>query len=197
MLPKSRINRRQFIKGISGAAVAAVGFPYVASLSGAVTPSDRITLGFIGVGMQGRGLLWAFLQQPSCRVVAVCDVDKQKLNRSLELVGENYGEKAGCAAYGDFREVLARADIDGVVIATPDHWHSVISIEACKAGKDVYCEKALALSMAISPFPAVTTAYMLRTFVSRALPSVGDVRTRGYGTSSGFKRTSPWFTRPM
>jgi predicted dehydrogenase len=148
MLPKSRINRRQFIKRIGGAAVAAAGFPYVASLSGEVSPSEKITLGFIGMGMQGRGLLWAFLQQPSCRVVAVCDVDKQKLNRSLELVGENYGEKAVCAAYGDFRELLARKDIDGVVIATPDHWHSIMAIEACKAGKDVYCEKAMAMSVA-------------------------------------------------
>jgi predicted dehydrogenase len=153
MLPKSRINRRQFIKGISGAAVAGFGIPYIVSSSslgegGATAAGDRITLGFIGVGMQGRGLLWAFLQQPSCRVVAICDVDKQKLNRSLELVGENYGDKTGCAAYGDFRELLARTDIDGVVIAAPDHWHSVMAVEACRAGKDVYCEKALAMSVA-------------------------------------------------
>jgi predicted dehydrogenase len=129
MLPKSRINRRQFIKRISGAAVAGFGIPYIVSSSslgegGATAAGDRITLGFIGVGMQGRGLLWAFLQQPSCRVVAICD------------------------AYGDFRELLARKDIDGVVIATPDHWHSVMAIEACKAGKDVYCEKAMAMSVA-------------------------------------------------
>jgi predicted dehydrogenase len=149
MTTKGRINRREFVKGLGGTAIAAFGFPYVLRTSaGETTPSDKITLGFIGVGMQGTGLLWAFLQQPSCRVVAICDVDKQKLNRAIELVGENYGEKSGCAGYRDFRELLARDDIDGVVIAVPEHWHGVIAIEACKRGKDVYCEKPLSLAIA-------------------------------------------------
>jgi predicted dehydrogenase len=150
MTPKGRINRREFVKGIGGAAIAAMGFPYIlSSPAGAVTPSNTITLGFIGVGMQGRGLLWNFLQQQSCRVVAVCDVDEQKMGRAQEMVNDNSGAATGrgCDSYGDFRALLARKDIDGVVIATPDHWHSVISVEACKAGKDVYCEKALALTI--------------------------------------------------
>jgi predicted dehydrogenase len=150
MLPKGKISRREFVKGIGGAAIAAAGFPYVlSSLAGAIGPNDKIAIGFIGVGMQGKGLLGGFSIQPACRIVAVCDVDEQKMRRAQEIVDTNYGAAAGrgCAGYRDFREVLARKDIDAVVIATPDHWHSVISIEACRAGKDVYCEKAIALSI--------------------------------------------------
>ena len=145
---KNRINRREFVKGIGAGAVAAIGLPYVISSKVlANPPSGRITLGFIGMGKQGRGLLWSFLQQPGCRVVAVCDVDEQKLGRAKAMVDDCYAMLGECAGYRDFREVLARRDIDAVVIATPDHWHSVISIEACKAGKDVYCEKPLAVTV--------------------------------------------------
>jgi len=150
MLPKGKINRRQFVKGLGGAAIAGIGLPYVIpSLSlgqSGNSPSDKITLGFIGVGIQGSWLLKGFSLQQGCQIAAVCDVDEQKLKRAQNFVNENY-TGTGCAAYRDFREVLARPDIDAVVIATPDHWHPVISIEACKAGKDVYCEKALALSV--------------------------------------------------
>jgi predicted dehydrogenase len=147
MLPKGRIGRREFVKQIGGAAIAAFGIPYVLSSAGETRPSGKITLGFIGVGKQGSGLLWQFLQREDCRVVALCDVDKQKLNRALEIVGENYGGQSGCTGYGDFRELLARDDIDGVVIASPEHWHGVMVNEACRSGKDVYCEKPLALSI--------------------------------------------------
>jgi predicted dehydrogenase len=148
MLPRRRISRRQFVKGIGGAAVAGLGLACVSSLVGkaeTAAPSERITLGFIGAGMQGRWLLGGFLQQ-SCRIVAVCDVDEQKMKRAQSVVDEGYGG-AGCAGYRDFRELLGRTDIDGVVIAVPEHWHGVIAIEACKAGKDVYCEKPLALTI--------------------------------------------------
>lgn len=122
--------------------------PYIlTSSAGEMPPSDKITLGFIGVGMQGSGLLWQFLQRQDCRVVAICDVDKQKLSRAMEMVGENYGQNAGCSAYSNFRELLNRSDLDGVVIAAPEHWHGVMAIEACRAGKDIYCEKPLALSV--------------------------------------------------
>jgi predicted dehydrogenase len=146
---RSRISRRDFVKRIGAAAAA--GIPYVLSLSAvAKTPNGKITLGFVGVGLQGKALLWNFLMQTDCRVVAICDVDEQKMRQAQEIVNDNYGDAAGggCAGYRDFRELLARKDIDGVVIATPDHWHSVIAIDACRAGKDVYCEKALALSIA-------------------------------------------------
>jgi predicted dehydrogenase len=145
---KDVISRRQFVKQLSSAAAAVIGFPYVMTLSaGGTKPSEKITLGFIGVGKQGSGLLWHFLQRDDCRVVAACDVDEQKLERALEMVGEIYGRDAGCAGYGDFRELLGRSDIDGVVIAVPEHWHAIISIDAGKSGKDVYCEKPLALTI--------------------------------------------------
>jgi len=149
MMTKSGMNRREFVKGLGGTAIAVFGFPYVLNAAADETAAnDKITLGFIGVGKQGVGLLWSFLQLPACRVVAVCDVDKQKLKRAIDLVSENYGENSGCAAYGDFRELLARSDIDAVVIAVPEHSHAIISIEACKNGKDVYCEKPLCLTIA-------------------------------------------------
>ncbi len=149
MLSKGRIGRREFVKQIGGAAVAAFGLPYVSSCSaGETKASDKITLGFIGMGMQSRGLLGNFLLQEDCRVAAVCDVDAKKMKRAREMVDEYYGQTGGCASYRDFRELLARPDIDGVVIAAPEHWHGVISVEACKRGKDIYCEKPLALSVA-------------------------------------------------
>jgi predicted dehydrogenase len=152
-MQNGKINRREFIKGIGGAVAAGVGLPYIlTSVSrGEFAPSEQITLGFIGVGRQGVGLMYSFFNQPGCRIVAVCDVDKQKMKAAQEVV-DNYPlagkvKRLICAGYRDFRDLLARKDIDAVVIATPDHWHSIISIEACKAGKDVYCEKPLAMSI--------------------------------------------------
>jgi predicted dehydrogenase len=142
------MKRREFIKKIGGGMIAGIGFPYVMSLeAGQTKPSEKITLGFIGTGKQGRGLMSQFMLRDDCRVVALCDVDKVKLNRALEDVKEYYGELAECTCYSDFRELLARQDIDGVVIASPEHWHGVMTVEACKSGKDVYCEKPLALSV--------------------------------------------------
>ncbi|MBN2019321.1 MAG: Gfo/Idh/MocA family oxidoreductase [Sedimentisphaerales bacterium] len=153
MATKDKITRRRFIGNIGGSALAALGIPYVipsfaAGFGDEVTPSEKITLGFIGVGMQGRFLLSQILQRFDCQVVALCDVDKQKLERGLEMVRENYAEqRLGCTGYHDFRELLARDDIDAVVIAAPEHWHGVMAIEACRRGMDVYCEKPLALSI--------------------------------------------------
>ena len=138
------------MKGVGGAVAAGAGLPYIMTSvsSGGFSPSEQITLGFIGVGKQGMGLMLGFLNQPGCRIVAVCDVDEQKMKAAGGIVDENYAEQNGATAcYRDFRDLLARKDIDAVVIATPDHWHSIISIEACKAGKDVYCEKSLAMSV--------------------------------------------------
>jgi predicted dehydrogenase len=145
-----KINRREFFKAAGGSIIAGIALPTIITrpVFGNPSPSEKITLGFIGTGMQGRILLSQFLQIPDCRVVALCDVDKQKLNAAIKTVQEN--SLIGCAGYHDFRELLARADIDGVVIAVPEHWHSIIAIEACRSGKDVYCEKPLALTIAES-----------------------------------------------
>ena len=104
-------------------------------------------MGFIGVGKQNRGLLQNFLHHDT-RVLAVCDVDTTRREAAVKTVNEFYqgrpGENAGgCAAYSDFRELIVRKDIDAVCIATPDHWHAIITVAALQSGKDVYCEKPL------------------------------------------------------
>jgi len=108
--------------------------------------NDRITLGFIGVGGMGSGHLGSLVGHPQVQVLAVCDVFEPHRARAKETVDGRYGN-TDCAAYNDFRELLDRDDIDAVVIATPDHWHTLISIYACEAGKDIYCEKPLTLTI--------------------------------------------------
>jgi predicted dehydrogenase len=127
-------------------------------------PNSRLTMGFIGMGTQSRGLLGAFLGQ-STRVVAVCDVDTTRREDARQRVDDFYASQnstgsnsTGCAAYNDFRELIARKDIDAVCIATPDHWHAIITLAALRAGKDVYCEKPLTHNIheAIEVMEAVT-----------------------------------------
>jgi len=145
-MTERHLNRRNFLKRAAGASVAAVGFPYLVRSSalgkaGTVAASERITIGFIGTGSHGIDMnLKSFLPQPDAQAVAVCDVDPVHLKQGLDTVNAKYGNK-DCAAYKDFREILARNDIDAVMISTPDHWHVPISIAAAKAGKDIECEK--------------------------------------------------------
>lgn len=145
-----KINRRGFFKAAGSTILAGIALPTVITspIFGKQSPNNQITLGFIGTGMQGRILLSQFLTMPDCRVVALCDIDKEKLGAAKNMVLENSG--GGCDTYHDFRELLAKADINGVVIAVPEHWHSIIAVETCRAGKDVYCEKPLALTIAES-----------------------------------------------
>ncbi|MCC6699275.1 MAG: Gfo/Idh/MocA family oxidoreductase [Candidatus Hydrogenedentes bacterium] len=151
-------SRRQFLKRGALAAAGAVGFPYIVpasalGLDGTIAPSNRITIASIGVGGQGTGNLRAFLGQPDTQVLAVCDVDCNHRDRAKQIVEETYGAKMtsgeykGCDFYTDFREVLARPDVDAVCITTPDFWHAVIAVAAAEAGKDMYCEKPLANSI--------------------------------------------------
>jgi predicted dehydrogenase len=146
-------SRRQFLRTASStAAIAPFIIPSAWAALGQKGPNDRITLGFIGTGTQGRGLLHNFLNQSDTQVLAVCDVDTTRREHSKKTADEFYSIKReadykGCAEYKDFRELLARKDIDAVVIAAPDHWHAVIAIAACNAGKDVYCEKPLSLTI--------------------------------------------------
>lgn len=140
-------NRRTFLK--NAAALSAVPFILPSRVWGAeVNPSERIGVGFIGMGKQSRGLLGSFLQDKRVRVVAVCDVDTTRRVDAQARVNAYYTAKPDqgapdCAAYNDFRDLLARADIDAVCIATPDHWHAIPTLAALRAGYDVYCEKPL------------------------------------------------------
>jgi len=108
--------------------------------------SERIVMGHIGVGGRGGGLLGGFLSLKDCQCVAVADAFKSKQDRGVARINMKYGNK-DAKAYGDFRKLLARDDIDAVVIATPDHWHVPAAFLAAKAGKDMYVEKPLGLCM--------------------------------------------------
>jgi len=143
----TRRSRRQFLKA-TGLAIAA---PYVVPSSalgvqGRPPASERITMGTIGVGGRGTGDMGGFMGFPEVQMLAVCDPAPDHCERAKNLVNQRYGNQ-DCAAYHDFREVLARDDIDAVLIGTPDHWHAIITIEACKRGKDVYCEKPECLTI--------------------------------------------------
>jgi predicted dehydrogenase len=136
--------RRKFLKNsiIGGAGAFAIPSLLPTRLWAAETkPSDRVTMGFIGMGMQSKALLQAFLGQ-STQVLAVCDVDTNRRENAKKTVDAHYGNN-DCKAYEDYREILARKDIDAVCIATPDHWHAIITLAALRSGMDVYCEKPL------------------------------------------------------
>ncbi|MGA2749395.1 MAG: Gfo/Idh/MocA family oxidoreductase [Verrucomicrobiota bacterium] len=159
------IHRRRFLQNIGGAIGAAFVAPAIlpASVlgrSGAVAPSDRIAMGFIGVGLQGSGHLlggaWTYLTggyaaRRDVQVLAVCDVWRDRRERACQKVNEHYRDVYGetftpCQAYADFRQVLERPDIDAVLIATPAHWHATMAVMAAQAGKDMYCEKPSAVT---------------------------------------------------
>jgi predicted dehydrogenase len=148
---KGNTSRRQFLKKLGGAALAAAGFPYVVPSSvlganGAVPPSEKIAMGFIGVGSMGGGHLRTFLGYDDVQAVAACDLRKMFRERAIERVERHYGGK-GFKAYRDYRELLARPDIDAVTVVTPDHWHALIGVEAARNRKDIYYEKPLAMSV--------------------------------------------------
>jgi predicted dehydrogenase len=145
MRPDRRITRRQALKIAAGAAAVPAFIP--ARLLGAEAPSKQIVMGCIGVGWMGEGNLGAFLDQRDCRVVAIADVDDSHLKNAVNKVNQKYHNK-DCNGYKDFRELLARKDIDAVCISTPDHWHAIPAIEAARAKKDIYCEKPLSHTFA-------------------------------------------------
>ena len=147
---KRTLSRRALLKraAVTG---AGVGLPLIVRASalgadGGVAASDRITMGAIGVGGRGTGVMGGFLGSGQVRVLAVCDVYKPHRDRAKGIVDGRYGGK-DCAACVDFREITRRDDIDMVLIATPDHWHALTAIDACEHGKDVYCEKPLSLTI--------------------------------------------------
>ena len=139
------LSRRHFIS----TAAAGLALPAIlpSSIFGQNRPSNQITVGVIGWGMQGPEDTRAFLAANDCRLVAACDVDQQHLNDAVDTINQHYQNK-GCQAYHDYRELLARPDIDAVIIAVPDHWHALVATEAARQKKDVYGEKPLAKTIA-------------------------------------------------
>jgi len=142
---KCRIPRRRFLQ-CSAVAAAVAGVPRLVPAS-AFGANNKITVGCIGVGGRGRANMNVFLGLDDCRVVAVCDAYQDRRETAKKRVDANYSDQ-GCATYADYRELLARNDIDAVMIATQDHWHALIATAAAAAGKDMYCEKPMGVSVA-------------------------------------------------
>ncbi len=158
-------SRRNFLKGAAGIAGAGIGAPMIVPSSvlgkgNRAAPSERITVGVVGLGARGFVNLEGMMKLDDTQIVALCDVDtfhyrenESRKGRAYGLepakmtVEEYYGKNSakekykGCDTYSDYRELCARDDIDAVVVATPDHWHALCALEALRSGKDVYCEK--------------------------------------------------------
>lgn len=145
------INRRRFIKQAAGTAAGVVGVPYLVSSSalgnaGGVAASEKITVGCVGVGPQGTGVMNNFLGQKDARVIAICDVKSTRRDAVQKIVNDHY-KGTGCTTYKDFRELTARDDIDVILSATTDQWHVPTALAAVRSGKDVYLEKPMGLSV--------------------------------------------------
>jgi predicted dehydrogenase len=148
-----KLTRRDFLK--RSAAATALAWPTIvpASVLAANAPSNTITIGCIGVGRMGLGDMRTIMAFDQARLVAVCDVDSNRVAYAKQIVEEHYAKRSrsgsykGCAEYGDFRSLIGRTDIDAVLICTPDHWHALPAIAAAKAGKDIFIEKPLTLTI--------------------------------------------------
>lgn len=152
MTNRKNPSRREFIRGSAAAAVAGLGFPCLIPASalggnGKPSPSNRVTLGCIGVGWQGGSNLKDFLEDPNVQVVAVCDIDADHLKEAKQTVDAKYGNDS-CVTYHYYEELIARPDIDALSLGLPDHWHAIPSIAGARAGKDVFGEKPLAQNWA-------------------------------------------------
>jgi hypothetical protein len=140
----SAFSRRQFLKAAAGTGALLVAPQFIPAAAlgkdGNVAPSEKIVIGGIGIGNRGTYDLGCFLQEPDVKFVAICDVKAARREAVKKMADAKYGNK-DCATYRDLRELLARSDIDAVLIATGPNWHATASMLAAEAGKDVYCEK--------------------------------------------------------
>src|SRR5688572_25092569 len=145
-----RLTRRPFVRRTLGAG-AAVALPWIVPSrawgADGVPPSERITLGVIGYGPRCTHVLAAMLGEPDVHCVAIADVQASRRQKCKETVDNHNGNK-DCSMYRDLRELLARRDIDAVLIATGDRWHTPASVLAARAGKDIYCEKPCSMTIA-------------------------------------------------
>ncbi len=153
MAKQNHFSRRRFLQTTTMVAAVAPQIIPGRVWAAETKPSERITMGIIGTGKQALGLMNGFLRRGQTQVVAVCDVDTTRREHAKKSAEDYYAQKTGsgsykgCAAYEDFRELLARKDIDAVVVGTPDHWHAIPVITAAQAKKDIYCEKPLSLTI--------------------------------------------------
>ena len=151
-MKKTQLSRRRFLQTTALTAVVAPTIVPSSVLGRAeVAPSNRITVGLTGSGSRGTGVMGSFLREADVQVIATCDPYEthgggrnKKLGRkpASEAVANKYGTKP-CDTYDDFRKLCARKDLDAVIVATPDHWHALQTLEALRNGKDVYCEKPI------------------------------------------------------
>ena len=156
MSSESKFSRRDFLKvsalGAAGALLMPSGLAAAAKSkkNEKTAANDTINIGFIGLGQQAMHLLNGFITIDGVKVVAGCDVydvKRARFDKRVKKYYADHGEKCKVDLYEDYQELLARPDIDAVVIATPDHQHAIIAIAACKAGKDVYLEKPMTLTI--------------------------------------------------
>jgi len=149
----ARLTRREMLKRTAGAGAAVIAPSVIPGavfgLDGAVAPSERIVLGGLGLGGRGTGDLNSFMNNPDVQFVATCDVRQERREAIKKLADERYGN-SDCVTYRDMHEILARDDIDAMLIATGDRWHTMASITAARAGKDVYCEKPCSMTISES-----------------------------------------------
>ncbi len=146
-MKKILATRRHFLVGATAGLTAPLYIPSSAlGRDGHTAPSERIVMATIGTGDRGTGDMKSFLGFRQVQMVAVCDPVTTHRRNAQEVVNQHYGSQ-DCRDYNDFREVLERSDIDAVLIGTPDHWHALITIAACNAGKDVFCEKPESLTV--------------------------------------------------
>ena len=152
MTEQTTLSRRSLIKHTTGLTLGAIGFPYIfrptaVGKARGMAASGRITVGCVGVGPQGTYVMRNFLAQNDCQVVAICDLKKPRRDEVSAIVNQHYGND-DCAVYTDFCEIIARDDIDVIIAAPNDHWHVLVALEAARAGKDIYLEKPMGLSLA-------------------------------------------------
>lgn len=183
----SALTRRTFLHH-SAVVAGGLAFPTIIPSSargaaGAVPPSERITIGLIGKGVMANGHLKFLAHRDDVELVAVCDVDRSRREEGRAEIAEINADKKpvgsyqGCTAYNDYREILARPDIDAVVIVTPDHWHALMAIDAAKAGKDIYCEKPVSMTIQEGRRTAETVHRYGRVFqTGTQYRSIPDVR---------------------
>ena len=146
------VSRRKFLGSVAALSAFSIVPRSVLGGKGYIAPNDKINFGIIGTGKQSIGLMRNFISTGEAQFVAACDVYRSKLDSFIDQIKKFHEEKeisggAECVPYSDFRGLLDRKDVDAVIIASPDHWHAVLAVKAAEAGKDIYCEKPLSLTV--------------------------------------------------